>query len=145
MSYNYDNPSIGEVYMMNFAGSGSEQHGWRPGLVFQNNVGNRHSPNIIALPFTTAIKKLGQPTHVLVSAKDSGLSRDSLVLCENPACMSKVKVGRYITTLSDDYMRKIVAGYLLSSAAIAYLDVESLLELWKQSISLNKEHCVARA
>lgn len=50
-------PQIGEVYLMKFSGSGSEQVGWRPGLVFQNNVGNSFSPNIIALPLTSSIKK----------------------------------------------------------------------------------------
>ena len=30
-------PQIGEVYLMKFGGSGSEQSGWRPGVVFQNN------------------------------------------------------------------------------------------------------------
>lgn len=56
-------PQIGEVYLMKFSGSGSEQVGWRPGLVFQNNVGNSHSPNVIALPLTSSIKKTSQPTH----------------------------------------------------------------------------------
>ena len=59
-------PRIGDVYMMRFSGSGNEQTGWRPGLVFQNNTGNYFSPNIIALPFTSSIKKSEQPTHVLV-------------------------------------------------------------------------------
>lgn len=66
-------PQIGEVYLMNFGGSGCEQNGWRPGVVFQNNVGNAHSPNIIALPLTSSIKKAGQPTHVVIKSADSGL------------------------------------------------------------------------
>ena len=32
-------PVIGDVYLMKFEGSGNEQSGWRPGVVFQNNVG----------------------------------------------------------------------------------------------------------
>ena len=56
-------PQIGEVYYMRFGGTGSEQEGFRPGLVFQNNMGNAHSPNIIALPMTSVMKKLGHPTH----------------------------------------------------------------------------------
>ena len=66
-------PQIGDVYLMKFGGSGSEQSGWRPGVVFQNNVGNAHSPNIIALPLTSSIKKTNQPTHVIVKAADSFL------------------------------------------------------------------------
>lgn len=66
-------PQIGEIYMMRFGGSANEQTGWRPGLVFQNNVGNAHSPNIIALPLTSVIKKAKQPTHVVVKASNTGL------------------------------------------------------------------------
>ncbi len=48
---------IGDVYSMKFEGEGSEQQGWRPGLVFQNNVGNDHSPNIVMLPITVSARK----------------------------------------------------------------------------------------
>lgn len=122
---------------MKFSGSGNEQNGWRPGLVFQNNMGNAHSPNIIALPLTSSIKKAGQPTHVIVRAADSGLRKDSMVLCENPERMSKERVGRYITTLSDEYMKQIAEANLLATGAIAYLDVEALLLIWKRAMALN--------
>lgn len=122
---------------MKFSGSGNEQNGWRPGLVFQNNMGNAHSPNIIALPLTSSIKKTRQPTHVIVRAADSGLRKDSMVLCENPERMSKERVGRYITTLSDEYMKQIAEANLLATGAIAYLDVEALLLIWKRAMALN--------
>lgn len=134
-------PRIGEIYMMKFSGSGSEQSGWRPGLVFQNNTGNTFSPNIIAVPLTTAIKKAGQPTHVVVLASDTGLIKDSMVLCENPERMSKDRIGKYITTLSDDYMKKIAEASILASSVISYLDPDILLKIWKQAVSLN--HTVA--
>ena len=140
MSSRYENdrfPQIGEVYLMKFEGENNEQNGWRPGLVFQNNTGNKFSPNIIALPFTTAIKKAGQPTHVVVMANNSGLYKDSMVLCENPERMSKDRIGKYITTLSDDYMKKIAAASLLASGAIAYLDLNSLVSIWKKAAAIN--------
>lgn len=56
-------PQIGEIYLMKFSGDGCEQSGIRPGLVFQNNMGNMYSPNIIALPITSSLKKSGQPTR----------------------------------------------------------------------------------
>lgn len=37
---------------------GSEQGGIRPVLILQNNVGNRHSPTVIAAPITS---KMGKP------------------------------------------------------------------------------------
>lgn len=142
MLRNYDrsniNCKIGEVYMMRFSGVGSAQRGWRPGIVFQNNVGNRFSPNIIALPLTSSIKKTEQPTHVMIRAVDSGLKQDSMALCENPAIISKEFVGEYITTLSDSYMKKITTGYLLATSAISYLDAPSLLDAWKNAAKLNQ-------
>ena len=130
-------PQIGEVYLMRFDGKNSEQCGWRPGLVYQNNIGNKFSPNIIALPFTTAVKKINQPTHVLVFASDSGLYKDSIVLCENPERMSKNKVGRYLTTLSDSYMKKIAEASLLACGIVAYLDLDTLVSTWEKAVIIN--------
>ena len=122
---------------MRFGGSGSEQNGWRPGLVFQNNTGNRFSPNIIALPLTSSLKKASQPTHVLLPAEETGLPKDSMVLCENPERMSKEKLGRYLTTLPQSFMAKVAEASLLASSAISYLDLESLVSAWRQARLLN--------
>lgn len=130
-------PQIGDVYLMRFSGSGSEQSGWRPGIVFQNNIGNAYSPNIIALPLTSQIKKANQPTHVVLPAKETGLRKDSMVLCENPERMSKDRLGDYLTTIPAKYMAEIAAANILASAAIAYIDPDVLLALWQKAISLN--------
>lgn len=128
---------IGDVYLMKFDGLGNEQTGWRPGLVFQNNTGNYYSPNIIALPFTSSLKKLSQPTHVLISAHESGLSRDSVLLCENPERLSKERIGVYITTLTDQQMGLVARASLLATAAIAFLNPYDLLEIRDRAIELN--------
>jgi mRNA interferase MazF len=130
-------PQIGDVYLMRFCGSGSEQNGWRPGIVFQNNIGNAYSQNIIALPLTSQIKKANQPTHVVLPAKETGLRKDSMVLCENPERMSKDRLGDYLTTIPAKYMAEIAAANILASAAIAYIDPDVLLSLWQKAISLN--------
>lgn len=130
-------PQIGDVYLMQFGGSGSEQSGLRPGIVFQNNIGNAYSPNIIALPLTSQIKKANQPTHVVLPAKETGLRKDSMVLCENPERMSKDRLGDYLTTIPAKYMAEIAAANILASAAIAYIDPDVLLSLWQKAISLN--------
>lgn len=130
-------PKIGEIYLMEFGGNKSEQSGLRPGLVFQNNTGNKFSPNVIALPLTTSIKKTRQPTHVVLSASDSGLKRDSMVLCENPERMSKNKISHYITTLSEKQMKLVAEAYLLATSAISFLDQESLETIRKKAVSLN--------
>ena len=128
---------IGDIYMMSFDGEGSEQGGLRPGIVFQNNVGNAHSPNLIALPLTTAIKKINLPTHVYLPAKDTGLIRDSIVLCENPQRMSKARLGRFITHLPDSYMKQVAVANLVATSAISFLDIETLVKTWETSVRFN--------
>lgn len=128
---------FGEIYYMKFSGTGSEQQGWRPGFVYSNNVGNEHSPNIIALPLTTAMKKLGQPTHVFLPSDVIGLGHDSIVLCENPERMSKNRIGNFITTLPPPYLADIAVASCLASSAVAFLTEEQLIQMWKRAHGLN--------
>ena len=130
-------PQIGDVYLMRFGGCGNEQKGWRPGLVFQNNLGNQYSPNIIALPLTSAIKKSNQPTHVVIPAEGTGLERDSMVLCENPERMSKERLGTYLTTIPKEYMSQIAVANLLATSAISFIDPDLLLSIWQKATTLN--------
>lgn len=87
-------PKIGEVYLIDFPQDGHTQGGIRPGVIFQNDVGNKYSPNVVVLPLTTSIKKTSQPTHVYISSKNSGLRYDSIVLCENPISISKDRISK---------------------------------------------------
>jgi mRNA interferase MazF len=130
-------PQIGEVYLMRFGGTQHEQTGVRPGLVIQNNVGNKFSPNVIALPLTTSIKKLSQPTHVLIKSEEGGLMRDSIVLCEGPERMSKTKVGSFITRLSKYDMSRVARAHILSTSIISFLSIEELTELWYDAVKMN--------
>jgi len=130
-------PRFGDVYVVRFEGEGSEQSGIRPAVVFQNNVGNAHSPNVTVFPMTSRLKKTNMPTHVVVHAADSGLSMDSMVLCENPVCISKEKLGKFITTLSEKYMAQIAEASVLASCGIAYIDPAALTEIWKRASEMN--------
>ena len=131
-------PQIGDIYLMNFGGQGNEQKGWRPGLVFQNNLGNRYSPNIIALPLTSSLKKANQPTHVVIPSNDTGLAKDSMVLCENPERMSKERLGYYLTSISSEYMSKVAVANLLATSAISFIEPDLLLTVWQKAITLNQ-------
>lgn len=129
----YDKPRLGDIYLMSFSGVGSEQKGVRPGIIFQNDIGNDRSPNVIALPLTTRIKNLTQPTHVLLPAEKYNLLADSLVLCENPQRMSKSRLLKYLGALEEDDIKSIAIGNILSSSAIALLSEEELLDVWRES------------
>ena len=43
---------------------GSEQGGIRPVLIVQNDIGNKHSPTVIAAAITSKINKTKLPTHI---------------------------------------------------------------------------------
>lgn len=126
-------PKIGEVYLIDFPQDGHTQGGIRPGVIFQNDVGNKYSPNVVVLPLTTSIKKISQPTHVYISSKNSGLRYDSIVLCENPISISKDRISKKLTKLSSYHMTRITEANLLASSAIAYLSFDELLHVWEKS------------
>ena len=70
---------------------GSTYFGKRPILVLSNNLNNKFSRTITAIPCTTRVgisrggKKKDLPTHVYIpSGKGgTGLKRDTIVMCEN--------------------------------------------------------------
>ena len=68
---------------------GSEQGGVRPVLIVQNDRGNRFSPTVICAAMTSRLGKNDLPTHVWIAAQESGLERDSLVLCEQIRTLEK--------------------------------------------------------
>ena len=61
---------------------GSEQGGVRPVLIVQNEIGNRHSPTVIAAAITSRLDKARLPTHINIRAADTGLAKDSVVLLD---------------------------------------------------------------
>ena len=126
-------PKIGEVYQIYFDGYGSVQTGWRPGIIIQNNIGNKYSPNVIAIPLTSAIKNLNQPTHVFLSSKETGLKLDSIALCENPETVSKEMVGKYITTVPLNLMNRIAIAIIRSIPVISFLNFDEVADIWSKT------------
>ena len=131
------NPLCGEIYLVNFSGIGSIQRGLRPAVVFQNNTGNRYSPNVTVLPLTSSIKKRSQDTHVFLPAEGTGLLRDSMVLCENPVCIPKDDLGTYITILPPMYMGMIARASILASSAASFLTMEQMRTILERASELN--------
>ena len=111
-------------------------------MVFsKNNIGNEYSPNLIILPLTSSAKKLSDsiPTHVKIKSCDTGLKRDSVVLCENPTVMSKSKCGAFLTKIPDNYMSEIAIASLIATSAISFINPEMLLDVWNKCVLLNSD------
>jgi len=93
---------------------GSEQGGIRPVLVIQNDTGNLHSPTVIVAAITTRHKKPGLPIHVPITAQESGLRYDSVVLTEQVRTLEKSRLTRYLGALSPEAMKRIDHALSLS-------------------------------
>ena len=93
---------------------GSEEGGIRPVLIIQNDVGNKYSPTIIAAAVTSKIDKAKLPTHIELSAREYGLSKDSVVLLEQIRTLDKTRLKERIGQVSADKMRKINEALLVS-------------------------------
>lgn len=103
------NPKYGEIYYADLSGNqGSEQGGFRPVLIIQNDVGNKYSPTTIALAITSKMYKVNLPTHIVIKPEESGLSKESMVLAEQIRTVDKSRFGNKIGYLDDDVMQKVV-------------------------------------
>lgn len=107
---------------------GSVQSGYRPGIVIQNNIGNKYSPTLIAIPLTSKIKNIGQATHMLIKCdEENGLSTDSMLLAEQISTIDKKKAKK-VGTISDRNLQKSIFRCFIYSAAYGDWD-EDLKEL----------------
>ena len=75
---------------------GSEQGGTRPVLIVQNDMGNRHSPTVIAAAITSQMNKAKLPTHIELTGRNVGLTKDSVVLLEQIRTIDRSRLKEYI-------------------------------------------------
>lgn len=96
----------GEMYYANLDPVfGSEQSGFRPVLIIQNDIGNRYSPTVIVAPITTGTKaKL--PTHCyLYEGRET--KESSVVLLEQLRTLDKRRLKKYIGKLKKSSMNEV--------------------------------------
>lgn len=92
---------------------GSEQGGIRPVLIVQNDIGNKHSPTVIAAAVTSQINKAKLPTHIELDTT-CGLPKDSVVLTEQIRTLDKRRLMDKIGTLDESLMQRVNAALLIS-------------------------------
>ena len=113
MEYNKYDVIFGEFPDNN----GSIQSGYRPGIIIQNNIGNKYSPTLIAIPLTSQIKKLEQATHLFIKCNnENGLLKDSMLLAEQITTIDKKKTRR-IGSISDRELQKAIFKCFIYAAA----------------------------
>ena len=81
---------------------GSEQGGIRPVLIIQNDVGNKHSPTVIAAAITSQVTKNKLPTHIEIGPREGGLKEESLVLTEQIRTIDKSRLKEKIGHIENE-------------------------------------------
>lgn len=98
----------GQIYIADLTDvKGSEQGGYRPVLIIQNDIGNRYSPTVIVACITSRVKN-NMPTHaMLINEFREGLDKDSVILLEQIRTLDKRRLRKYIGTISNSEMDKV--------------------------------------
>lgn len=86
---------------------GSEQGGTRPVLIVQNNMGNKHSPTVIAAAITSQMNKARLPTHIELVGPTVGLTKNSVVLLEQVRTIDKKRLREHMGHLDEEMMNKV--------------------------------------
>lgn len=109
----------GEMYYADLGkGVGSEQEGYRPVIIIQNDVGNRHSPTVIVASITSRTSgKAKLPTHYYIEA-ESGLKEPSVVLLEQIRTIDKRRLVQHIGKLSDKHIAGLNQALAISVGLI---------------------------
>ena len=98
----------GQIYYADLSPvKGSEQGGYRPVLIIQNDVGNKFSPTVIAAAITSKQDKTSLPTHISVKAESCGLAKDSVVLLEQIRTIDKQRLREKTGRLSAEDIKRM--------------------------------------
>lgn len=89
----------GEIYLAEMDGIGSEQKGYLPVLVTQNDVGNVMSSTTVVACISR--KKAELPTQIEIT-QDNG--KVSTVMCEHLRTISKARLAKKVGFLDSEQM-----------------------------------------
>lgn len=134
----------GQVYRCNLGvGVGSEEGKERPCVILQYNSANKTSPNTLIAPITHTSSTLPIVVPIAEKIDMSGkLILDGNVLLGNITCVSKARLGDYITDLTSDEMRLIDKSISLSLGINHYYQtLQNVYEDKLQYIEKLKENC----
>ena len=105
----------GEIYYAELSPVvGSEQGGYRPVVILQNDKGNLYSRTTIIAAITSELDKTHLPTHVIFTA--GGLKKTSMALLEQIRTIDKSRLREKVCHLDEDAIGKIDSALAVSLA-----------------------------
>jgi mRNA interferase MazF len=104
----------GEIYWVDWSpGRGSEQSGFGPALIIQNDIGNEFSPTTIVAACTTAAVK-PYPFIVPITSRESGLPQDCKANLSAILTIDKSHLGDKCGQLSEEKMEEVKVAIIRS-------------------------------
>jgi mRNA interferase MazF len=87
----------------------------RPCVVVQNDIGNKYAQTTIIAPITDAEKaRRPSPVYVPVPQGEGGLTKDSIILCNQIRVVDESRLGRTLGKLADATMARVDQGLRIS-------------------------------
>lgn len=105
----------GEIWMVDFGVPfGSEPGFRRPAIIVQSDAFNLTSMHTtIVIPLTTNMILADFPGNMILSSKESGLSKDSVVVTPQMTVIDKARLKEKISTLSFAIMQECATNIRL--------------------------------
>ncbi|MBE7470981.1 MAG: type II toxin-antitoxin system PemK/MazF family toxin [Anaerolineae bacterium] len=93
----------GEIWLADLNPTrGSEQAGTRPVLIFQNNLVNKFTTTVLAIPLTTNLRRAALPSCVQIAKGEGGLTSASVALCHQLRVLDTTRLQRKMDAVSQE-------------------------------------------
>jgi mRNA interferase MazF len=105
----------GDVFLVNLDPViGSEQGKTRPCVIIQNDLGNEYSPVTIIACITSTMSRKAFPTNVLITAKETGLDHDSVIILNQVRTVDKTRLIRKLGSVPQIKMLEVDVALRIS-------------------------------
>lgn len=113
----------GDIYFADLGeGVGSEQMGYRPVVLIQNDIGKKHSPTVVIAAVTSKVDaRAKQPTHCFIGS-GYGLDMPSVILLEQIRTLDKQRLDKYVGSLSERHLADLNHALAISVGLIPAKD-----------------------
>ena len=104
----------GEVYLFKAVSSSGDSKK-RPWVIVSENIRNKYSTTVLAVPFTSDLTRV-PPTRVRVPKGEGGLAVDSIAMCDRITTLKKTLLARgpYGGVIASDYLSQIQDAVLIA-------------------------------
>ena len=100
----------GEIWLIDFGiPVGSLPSKIRPAVVMQNDLlGIKDLNTAVVIPFTSNLERAEYEPNILLTKKETGLSKDSVAVIHLITAVNKFCLGRKVSKLSEENYKKLV-------------------------------------